>query len=160
MPKLNLQNIKSRIGNGYPSPYNLPCVNRVSIAVGDAGGLNQFGVNLVTLPAAKQGEDSWASQRHWHSAEDELVYVISGECTLIDDNGETALIIGDVCTHKASDENGHHLINHSDKDVQLLVVGSRRPENDHCYYPDIDLDLPPTGKPVRIYRHKDGSLCS
>ena len=156
MPKLNLQNITPRTGTGYPPPHDLPCQNKISLSVGDAGGLDQFGVNIVTLPAVQKGEQSWASQRHWHSAEDELIYVLSGECVLIDDHGETALVSGDVCTHKASDGNAHHLVNRSQAEMSFLVVGARRPEKDHCHYPDIDLDLPAIGRPGRIYRHKNG----
>ncbi|PHR93718.1 MAG: transcriptional regulator [Robiginitomaculum sp.] len=157
MPKLDLKAIDARVGNGYPHPHNLPCDHRINYALGDAGGLDQFGVNLVTLPAAKSGEESWASQRHWHSAEDEFVYILSGNCTLVDDTGETPLSTGDACTHKANDGNGHHLVNTSGSDVTFLVVGARRPENDHCRYADIDLDLPATGQSDRDYFHKDGT---
>lgn len=130
----------------------------MSIALGNAGGLDQFGVNLVTLPAVKEGDKSWASQRHWHSGEDEFVYILSGNCTLIDDTGETPLSAGDACTHKANDGNGHHLVNNSGADVTFLVVGTRQPGNDYCRYPDIDLDLPSTGKPKRKFSHKDGTV--
>ena len=54
-------------------------VLRVPAAPGEAGGLRDFGVNLMTLPPG-----SWSSQRHWHSDEDEFVYVLEGEVTLID----------------------------------------------------------------------------
>ena len=58
--------------------------------LGDAGRLADFGVNLMRLPPG-----NWSSQRHWHSHEDEFVYVLDGELTLIEDDGETVLRAGD-----------------------------------------------------------------
>ncbi|PHR60707.1 MAG: transcriptional regulator [Robiginitomaculum sp.] len=160
MPKLDLLTIVPKQGSSYPDPYSKPCVGRINYAFGNAGGLDQFGVSKVILPAPLAGEESWSSQRHRHSAEDEFVYVLSGECILVDDRGETILKTGDVCTHKANDGNAHHFKNVSSQDVILLVVGSRRPENDHCIYPDIDLDLPANGTSTRKFIRKDGSAYS
>jgi len=78
MPKIDIAAVPERKGSGYPEPFHEPCMNRVRKALGDAGGLSQFGVNLLTLSPG-----AWSSQRHWHSAEDEFVYVLSGEVMLI-----------------------------------------------------------------------------
>ena len=120
--------------------------------LGDAGGLRQFGVSRVTLPPG-----TWSSQRHWHSAEDELVYVLEGTPTLIDDAGEHLLGPGDVTAHPAGEANGHHMVNRTGADVVFLVVGARRPEVDAASYPDIDLHLPANGTARRVYESKSGA---
>lgn len=86
MPKINIDAVPKRQGSGYPSPFDAPCAKRVRQRLGNAGGLTDFGVNLMRLPPG-----NWSSQRHWHSAEDEFVYVLEGELTLIEDDGETIL---------------------------------------------------------------------
>jgi len=152
MPKINIDQIPVITGAGYPAPLQEPCAGRSVKMLGDAGGLTQFGVHHVTLPPGV-----WASQRHWHSAEDEFVYILSGQPTLIDDDGETVLQPGDACAHKAGDSNGHHLVNKSGADVVFLVVGTRDKENDSCHYPDVDLGLPANGTTIRTPHHKDGT---
>ena len=150
MPKIILEDIAQTIGTDYPAPFDAPCLARRKQAIGDAGGLTQFGAHIITLPP-----NSWSSQRHWHSAEDELVMILDGHPTLIDDSGETPLKPGDITAHPAGDGNGHHMKNESDKDVRFLVIGTKHPEKDHVYYPDIDLDLPANGTSEREYRGKD-----
>ena len=90
MPKIDIPAVPKRKGSGYPLPFDAPCAERVRQRLGNAGGLTDFGVNLMRLPPS-----NWSSQRHWHSAEDEFVYVLEGELTLIEDGGETALRAGD-----------------------------------------------------------------
>jgi len=96
--------------------------------------LSQFGANLVTLAPG-----AWSSQRHWHSAEDELVLIISGHLVLVEDDGETMMNPGDLATFKAGIANGHHLQNRSTAPALFLAIGTDRPEIDHCHYPDIDM---------------------
>ena len=152
MPIVKSSHIPVRIGSGYPPPFDEPCRERRREALSDAGGLTQFGVHRITLPPG-----AWSSQRHWHSHEDELVYILSGQPTLIDDSGETQLHPGDVTTHKAGVPNGHHMINRTNIPVIYLVVGSRRPEIDSGSYPDVDLQIPANGTAQREYERKDGS---
>jgi uncharacterized cupin superfamily protein len=121
------------IGTRYPSPFDLPCRARERYRLGDAAGLTQFGVNLLRLPPG-----SWSSQRHWHELEDEFVYVIAGEVTLITDAGEELLMPGDSAGFRGGDPDGHHFVNKSRADVLLLEVGSRKP-NDIAAYSDIDM---------------------
>ena len=147
MPKkIDLQATKTVSGSRYPSPYHEPCSQRTRHALGDAAGLTSFGVNLSRLAPG-----TWSSQRHWHSAEDEFVYVLSGEVALITDAGEEILRAGDCAGFKAAEADGHHLVNRSDRDAVILEVGSRRPE-DVTDYPDVDMRWGPSG-PV----HKDGT---
>lgn len=152
MPKIDLGNIPQRIGTTYPPPFDDPCLERIGIDIGSDAGLTQFGARIVTLPP-----DVWSSQRHWHSYEDELVYVISGFPTFIDNEGPQSLSPGDFTAHPGGDGNGHHMINETDENVTFLVIGTRAPERDHCRYPDIDLDLPSNGTANRTAMRKDGS---
>jgi uncharacterized cupin superfamily protein len=119
-------------------------------ALGDAGGLTQFGVNLCRLaPGAA------SSQRHWHENEDELIYVLDGELTLVEDGGESVLRAGEAATFRAGVRNGHHLVNRSDRDALLLEIGTRS-LNDRGEYPDIDLKFV-CEDGVSRYLHKDGT---
>ena len=83
-------------GTRYPEPYDQPCRARSRIRLGDAAGLEQFGVNLCRLPPG-----AWSSQRHWHTEEDEFVYVVEGELVLVTDEGEETLRAGDCAGFKA-----------------------------------------------------------
>ncbi len=133
MPMIDINRAPEGSGSRYPAPFDEPCRARRWRRLGDAAGLTQFGVNLVTL---KPG--AWSSQRHWHSAEDEFVYVISGEAVLIDDAGEQRLRAGDCAGFKAGEKNGHHFVNRGRADALLLVVGGRD-DADYGEYPDIDM---------------------
>ena len=135
MPKVDLTIASARTGCAYPAPYKGHCAGRSKIALGDLGGLDQFGVNLTRLaPGAA------SAHRHWHQNEDEFVYMLEGEAVLVEDNGEAVLRPGDVATFKAGVENGHMLVNRSDKDAVFLEVGARAAE-EVCTYTDPDVDL-------------------
>ncbi len=132
--KIDIVSVPRIEGTDYPAPFDVPCRARVRQALGDAAGLTHFGVNLQKLvPGA------WSSQRHWHSAEDEFIWVVAGEVVLVTESGEEMLRAGECAGFKAGDANGHHLQNRSASDALLLVVGTRRPEADVVAYPDIDL---------------------
>ncbi|TPI54266.1 MULTISPECIES: cupin domain-containing protein [unclassified Mesorhizobium] len=148
MPKLDLASLPIRKGSGYPAPFDGPCAGRTRRRLGDAGGLTDFGVNLMTLPPG-----GWSSQRHWHSHEDEFVYVLEGELTLVEDGGETLLKAGDCATFAKNSGNGHHLINRSSTTALYLEVGSRNPD-DVITCSDIDMMSPTSdGR----FLHKDGT---
>lgn len=137
MAKIDLETAPKGQGTRYPAPYNEPCKNRRWLRVGDAAGLTQFGVNIVTLDPGV-----WSSQRHWHEKEDEFVHVLEGELILITDAGEEIMRPGDSAGFKAGVHDGHHLINRSDKPARFLVVGSRD-EADWGEYPDLDMKFLP-----------------
>ena len=138
------------VGTTYPPPFDLPCRGRARTKLGDAAGLTQFGVNLCRLPPG-----AWSSQRHWHTGEDEFVYVLSGEVVLVTDSGEEVLRAGDAAGFPANDANGHCFQNRSDREAQILEVGTRV-TGDMAYYPDIDMVAPAGGKPA-AYTHRDGT---
>ena len=137
MPKIDIAAALTRTGSGYPAPYDEPCKARRRQKLGDAAGLTQFGVNLLTLPPGV-----WSSQRHWHSKEDEFVWVVEGEVMLIDNDGEHLLRAGDCAGFRSGDPNGHHLVNRSDRDAKVLEVGTRLPDgSEFVDYPDADMVL-------------------
>lgn len=133
MPKIDLAQVPETVGTSYPTPYDVPCLHRRSKRLSEVVGLTQFGANIVTLPPG-----AWSSQRHWHTHEDEFVWVLSGQVVLSTEDGRELLHPGDCAGFKGGDENGHHFVNESDGEVQLLVVGSRMDE-DGAEYPDADL---------------------
>jgi uncharacterized cupin superfamily protein len=131
---IDLNTAKTVHGSRYPAPFDQPCAARYRRCLGDAAGLTHFGVNLTRLPAG-----AWSAQRHWHTAEDEFVFVVEGELVLVTDSGEETLRAGECAGFKAGVPDGHHLQNRSDRDALFLEVGSRRPDDDEVEYPDIDL---------------------
>ncbi len=149
MKRIDLSAVNVVIGSGYPPPYDEPCRERRRLRLGDAAGLTQFGVNLLRLAPGV-----WSSQRHWHSAEDEFVYVLEGEVVLVSDAGEEVLRAGDCAGFRAGDRNGHQLQNRSGAEAVLLEIGARHPDRDAVDYPDIDLTIPAA---TRAFAHKDGT---
>lgn len=134
MPKIRPADHPILTGSGYLPPHGAAVAGRSRIAVGAAGHLTQFGANLVTLQPG-----AWSSQHHWHSAEDELVIMVSGALVLVEYDGETPMMPAYIATFKAGTANGHHLQNRSDAPATFLAVGCDRPETDECQYPEIDM---------------------
>lgn len=132
--KINVEVAPVTIGSRYPEPYDKPCRARHRTRLGDAAGLTQFGVNLLKLPPG-----TWSSQRHWHSVEDEFVYVVEGEVVLVTNDGEQTLRAGESAGFKSGVADGHQLQNRSGREAVVLEIGSRRPDEDEVDYPDIDL---------------------
>jgi uncharacterized cupin superfamily protein len=137
-------------GTLYPPPFDEPCRARERTRLGDPAGLTQFGVNLLRLPPG-----AWSSQRHWHTGEDEFVYILSGEVALVSDAGEEVLRAGDCAGFPANDRDGHCLQNRSDQEALILEIGSRT-LGSVAYYPDIDMVAPAGGKPA-AYTRRDGT---
>jgi uncharacterized cupin superfamily protein len=130
---LDPESVTPRLGSMYPAPFSEPLAGREKRALGDPLQLTQFGVNLVTLAPG-----SWSSQRHWHANEDEFIYVLEGEVTLVTDAGEETLGPGMAAGFPAGKADGHHLINRSDRAVLYLEVGTRA-ETEEAQYSDIDM---------------------
>ena len=149
MPKIDIDTAPTRFGSAYPPPYDQPCQERKRWKLGDAAGLTQFGVNLQRLAPGV-----WSSQRHWHTHEDEFVWVVCGEVVLVTDEGEQMLRAGDCAGFPAGRPNAHHLQNRSTEEAVVLEVGSRRPDEDGVDYPDIDLRV---ACGAHEYSHKDGA---
>jgi len=148
MPKIDVSAVPVSKGTGYPEPFKEACAERTRRRLGDAGGLRDFGVNVMTLPPGR-----WSSQRHWHSHEDEFVYVLEGELTLVEDAGETVLRSGDCACFPKGSGNGHHLKNKGSALAVYLEVGSRQADDlTTCS----DIDLMSYNSDGR-WLHKDGT---
>lgn len=125
--------VPPRRGTNYPKPFAEGFDKRIKRALTAPLGLTQFGVNLTTLePGGK------SAHRHWHKSEDEFIYVLSGELTLVTDEGERTLGPSTAVGFPAGERNGHQLINKSSAPATYLEIGTRA-ETDEATYPDIDL---------------------
>lgn len=135
MPKADLSPAAAHSGPGaYPEPHDQPVRGRKTWIITRQFGLKQFGVNRVELPP-----DTWSTQRHWHTRNDEAVIVISGELVLVSDEGEEILRPGDCVCFKAGEPNAHHLQNRSDQPAVYYDVGGRDTW-DVSHFPDIGLE--------------------
>lgn len=150
MPKLDLASVPVKSGTIYPAPYDAEVRGRFSLRLGDAGGLTQFGVNIVILaPGAK------SSLRHWHLHEDEFVMITLGCCTMMQDAGPVIMQVGDCAAFPAGIPDGHCFINHTDTEARFLVVGSKA-RAETATYSDVDLQVHQAGG-VSRFTYKDGT---
>jgi uncharacterized cupin superfamily protein len=149
MPKIDIMSLKVEVSTSYPDLFRQAVAGRQRKRLGNAVGLDQFGVNLTRLKPGAQ-----SAQRHWHESEDEFVYIVEGELVLCEDGGETVLRPGDAAGFKAGVANGHCLINRSSRDAVYLEIGTRSPR-DRAQYPDIDLLVRKDEGGVH-YTHKSG----
>lgn len=149
MPKIDIAKVPHDTTTRYPAPFFQSVVGRSRQRLGNAAGLDQFGVNLTRLePGAA------SSQRHWQQNEDEFVYILEGELVLIEDDGETLLQAGDAAAWKAGVANGHCLVNRTDRVAVLLEIGTRA-ATERVTYSDIDMKMERDGTTGR-YLHKSG----
>jgi uncharacterized cupin superfamily protein len=149
MPKLDIEALRIDTRTGYPPPFDRVVYGRERRRLGNAAGLDQFGVNLTTLrPGAA------SALRHWHESEDEFVYMLEGEVVLIEDGSETVLKAGDAAAFKANSGNGHHLVNRTTNDAVYLEIGTRA-KRERVQYPDVDLVAVRDDNGMR-FTHKNG----
>ncbi|MDP3264825.1 MAG: cupin domain-containing protein [Tabrizicola sp.] len=148
--KLDLSKVPVKTGSIYPAPYAGEMAGRSSLRLGQAGGLTQFGVNIVILePGAK------SSLRHWHLHEDEFVMMLSGECTMVEDAGPVLMRPGECAAFPAGVPNGHQFINHTDAEARFLVIGTKAPV-ETATYSDVDLVVHIADGAAR-FTYKDGT---
>jgi uncharacterized cupin superfamily protein len=150
-PALDPATLPARSTCGYPEPFRTRVLPREKRALGDALGLTKIGVNLTTLMPGKE-----SAMRHWHTQEDELVWVLEGEVVLVTDEGEQVLGPGTCAGFAAGARNGHQLVNRSDRPARYLEISNRDPR-DRAEYPDDDLvyGKGPDGRAT--FTHKDGT---
>ena len=148
-PALDPDSVSVRRGSSYPEPFEAEVEGRGKRQLGAALGLTRYGVNLVTLAPG-----AWSAQRHWHSHEDEFVYVVAGNLTLVTEAGEQLLEAGTAAGFPGGVADGHHLVNKSSAPAIYLEVGDRSPD-DEVTYPDVDLFLTSQAK-GGVFTNKQG----
>jgi len=148
---LDPASLPPRSTSGYPEPFRSRVLPREKRALGDALGLTKIGVNLTTLPPGKE-----SSMRHFHTLEDELVFVLEGELVLRTDAGEQLLTAGMCAGFPAGSRNGHQLLNNSTLPARYLEISNRDPE-DSAEYPDDDLTYRKAPAGSAIFTRKDGT---
>lgn len=134
----------------YPAEFKHVVAGRTKQVLGNIFGLTGFGVNMTRLEPG-----AWSALRHWHTKEDEMIYMIEGELVLITDAGETILKPGMAAGFKAGVPNGHHLVNRSDQDAVFLEIGDRC-DGEEGFYPDVDMKFRHVGTGA-VFMHKDGT---
>jgi uncharacterized cupin superfamily protein len=149
-PALDPMSLEPRTGSGYPEPYRSRCLPREKRQLGDALGLKTIGINHTILPPGKE-----SSMRHWHTHEEEFIFVLSGEVVLVTDAGEQTLTPGMCAGFPLGTRDGHQLVNRGSVPAVYLEVSNRDP-NDRAFYSDVDLQYHGASAEVRFTR-KDGS---
>jgi len=145
------KNVPESTGSNYPQQFKYAVAGRVKKRLGDAARLQNFGVNLVRLAPG-----SCSTLRHWHTCQDEFIYVLEGEVTLITNSGEQVLKSGMAAGFPAGDADGHYLVNRSNADVVYLEIGDRT-SGDSVNYPDDNL-IAKSGDNGWIFTRKDGEI--
>jgi uncharacterized cupin superfamily protein len=148
---INPENIPEKTSSNYPDQFQSLVAGRFRKRLGDAAGLKNFGVNLTKLTPG-----SCSALRHWHTKQDEFIYVLEGELTLVTNDGEQTLTSGMAAGFPAGVADGHHLINRSNSEAVYLEIGDRTPD-DEVGYPDVDLVAKLSSNGL-VFTHKDGSL--
>lgn len=143
--------VEIHTGSTYPEAFRQAVAGRSRQHLGDHFGLTRYGVNYVELQPG-----AWSAQRHWHTHEDEFIYVVKGSICLVTDDGEQLLSPGMAAGFRAGDKNGHHLVNRSDATAAYLEIGDRN-ASDEVFYPDIDLELRRDSDGDIVFRRRDGS---
>jgi len=149
-PAIDPKDLPEQSSTGYPEPYKSRVAGRHRRRLGDAAGLENFGVNLTRLDPGAE-----SSMRHWHAKQDEFIYVLEGEVTLLTNAGRQRLSPGMAAGFPAGKPDGHQLLNETDKPVLYLEIGDRTPE-DGANYSDVDM----AARMIEgkwVFTHKDGS---
>lgn len=150
-PALDPATLSPRSTSGYPEPFRSRVLPREKRALGDALGLTKIGVNLTTLMPGRE-----SAMRHFHTHEDELLFVVEGEVVLRTEAGEQVLTAGMCAGFPAGVRDGHQLVNRSDRPARYLEVSNRDPD-DGAEYPDVDLAYRKGPGGVPLFTRKDGS---
>jgi uncharacterized cupin superfamily protein len=133
LPALDPASVKIAGTKGIAVPLQIVAEGRLKRRLSPELGLTNIGVNHTTLePGAA------SSYRHWHKAQDEFVYIISGEVTLITDAGSQILKAGMCAGFPKGKADGHRLVNHTKEPAVVLEVGDRG-WPDEVTYPDDDM---------------------
>ena len=149
-PAIDPAQVPEQSTTGYPEPYKTRVAGRHRRRLGDAAGLKNFGVNLTRLDPGAE-----SSMRHWHAKQDEFIYVLEGEVTLVTNAGRQKLGPGMAAGFPAGKADGHQLVNETGRPALYLEIGDRTPE-DGATYSDVDM----AARMIEgkwVFTHKDGS---
>jgi uncharacterized cupin superfamily protein len=133
LPALDPQAVEETRGSLYPEPFKSRMGERAKRRLARACGMSKLGVNLVTL-----GPGGQSALRHWHTLEEEFVYLLEGEVVLVTNKGEQTLRAGQCAGYPAGSRDGHHFINRSARPARYLEIGTNV-DGDQAFYPDDDL---------------------
>ena len=150
-PAVDPATLPARTGSLYPEPFRSRVLPREKRAIGDALGLTKIGVNLSTLMPGKE-----SGMRHFHTREDELLFMLEGEVVLRTDEGEQILTAGMCAGFPVAAKNGHQLVNRTDRPARYLEISNRDPE-DIAEYPDVDLAYQKSSDGKPVFTRKDGT---
>jgi uncharacterized cupin superfamily protein len=135
----------------FPEPFASLMKDRIRHPLGHHFGITNFGVNLTYLPPG-----SISAPRHFHSNQDEFIYILEGTPILVTRAGEIPLRPGMCAGFKAGSDNAHQLRNRSDSMAVYLEVGDRT-AGDVVTYPDDDIKIEKTPQGRLQVVRKDGS---
>ncbi|HEY8206916.1 MAG TPA: cupin domain-containing protein [Myxococcaceae bacterium] len=104
--------------------------------LGKAVGSVTVGLVVERIPHGRR-----TSFTHAHSAEEEIVYVVSGNCSvrIVEPNQrprEIDIAAGDVIAFPANTGIAHTFVNHGTEDCVLICCGERKPGVDRVFYPE------------------------
>jgi uncharacterized cupin superfamily protein len=134
----------------YPPHLSGPFKGRAKRRVGEAVGMKNFGFNVATLEPG-----AWSSHRHWHTRQDEMIYLLEGELTLVNDSGRKLIKPGMAVGFPANAGEGHNLVSTGTTTAVYIEVGDRLPGDD-VFYPDVDLEAK-QNNPSYKFTKKDGT---
>jgi uncharacterized cupin superfamily protein len=151
VPALDPATVSPRSTSGYPEPFRSRVLPREKRPLGNAVGLTKIGINFSTLFPGKE-----SSIRHFHSREDEFIFVVEGEVVLVTNEGEQLLTAGMCAGFPAGDQNAHQLVNRSGQPARYLEISNRDPD-DTAEYPETDLACRKGEDGRYVFTHRDGS---
>jgi uncharacterized cupin superfamily protein len=149
---IRAESVEARRGRTlYPDAFKHVVAGRTKRVLGDVFGLTSFGVNLTEL------EPGTASALyHWHTIQDEFVFVLEGTATVVVGDDEFEVVAGDCIGFKAGTKIGHQIVNRSDGRVTYIEIGDRLP-GDKGEYPRDDLAFEFRADGSIAFTHKDGT---
>lgn len=135
--------------SNYPEPFRSMMAGRSKAQLGDYFKLKNFGVNLTRLAPGAQ-----SALFHRHTKQDEFIYILSGQPTLITEKGEFKMKPG-MCAGFAAQGQAHQLINTTQDEVVYLEIGDRT-AGDEASYPRDDLEAKLSREGSWIFTNKKG----
>ena len=118
--------------------------------LGAAVDADDLGCSLYEMPP---GTRAWPY--HYHTANEEAIYVLAGEGLLRAEDGEHDLRAGDFVTLPADESGGHRVVNDGDDTLRYLMVSTMN-EPDVTIYPEMEkfgvyVGSPPGGRDERTF---------